>query len=65
MSKPIECPNCGYKFDYDEARVTEQQQMLAVLKAHGFSLRSMGRLMSLHPESVKYRLEKAKKGRKV
>lgn len=66
MSKPITCPNCGYSFDYKEAQITEEQEMIDVLFQHGYSLRAIGRVLGgMHPEAVKYRLQAIKRGKKV
>lgn len=61
----IECPNCGHIFTFDQARISEEQKMMMVLVGHGFSIRAVGRLTGLHPQSVKYRLSEAKKNRAV
>ena len=66
MSKPLQCPNCGHSFNYEDMRFSEEQQMIDVLVAHGFSLRAIGKTMgTMHPEAVKYRLKLMKQGKKV
>jgi len=56
----IVCPKCDHKFTWGEAAISEKQQAIVILAQHGFSLRGIGRMMNLAPESVSYRIKEAK-----
>ena len=57
----IMCPNCSHNFTWGESQISEQQKAILTLVDHQFSIRSIGRMMNLHPESVKYRIKEAKR----
>ena len=61
----ITCPNCDHQFSWGDAQVSEEQRAIYELSMHGHSIRAIGRMFNLHPESVRYRIEELKKNRLV
>lgn len=60
-SQKIVCPQCSHSFKWGDAQISEHQKAIIVLVNHGFSIRAIGKMMSLHPESVSYRIKEAKR----
>jgi len=58
-SQKITCPNCEHQFAWGDAAISEQQKAILILNAHGHSIRGIGRMMNLAPESVRYRIKEA------
>jgi len=61
----ITCPKCSHNFTWGDLQISEQQKAILVLVDHQFSIRAIGRMMSLHPESVSYRIKEAKRHKMV
>lgn len=61
ISQKITCPKCSHSFAWGDLQISEQQKAIIVLTEHGFSIRAVGRMMSLAPESVSYRIKEAKR----
>lgn len=61
----IVCPKCDYSFTWGEAKISEKQHAIIILAQHGFSIRGIGRMMNLAPESVTYRIKEAKRNKYV
>jgi len=64
-TQKITCPNCEHQFAWGDAAISEQQKAILVLNAHGHSIRSIGRMMHLAPESVRYRIKEANSNKHV
>lgn len=48
------CPYCGSKFTDEDVNKAKAGQAYYILNKHGMSLRAIGRLFDIHPETVKY-----------
>ena len=64
-SQKITCPKCSHNFTWGDSKISEEQKAILVLVDHQFSVRSIGRMMNLHPESVRYRVTEAKRHKMV
>ena len=64
MSK-IMCPNCEHQFDWGDAQVSEEQRAIYELHQHGHSIRAIGRMFKMHPESVRYRIKELNRNKYV
>lgn len=47
------------------AQISEEQKAIYTLHQHGYSIRSIGRMFSLAPESVRYRLKELNRNKYV
>lgn len=57
----MNCPHCGKRFNIKDVKQMQEQRkalMLQTLISQGFSLREIGKLFNMHPQSVKYWSEK-------
>lgn len=59
------CPHCGSRFTNEDVDRARAGQAYYILNKHGMSLRSIGRLFDMHPESVKYHMNKFEKMAKM
>jgi DNA-binding NarL/FixJ family response regulator len=59
------CPNCEHQFAWGDAQVSEEQRAIYELYQHGHSMRAIGRMFKLHPESVRYRIKELQKNKYV
>lgn len=64
-SQKITCPKCSHNFTWGDSQISSQQKAIIVLTEHGFSLRAIGKMMNLHPESVSYRIKEARRHKLV
>lgn len=64
MSK-ITCPNCEHQFAWGDAQVSEEQRAIYELYQHGHSIRAIGRMFKMHPESVRYRIKELNRNKYV
>jgi transposase-like protein len=64
-SQKITCPNCEHQFAWGDAQISEEQKAIYTLHQHGYSIRSIGRMFSLAPESVRYRLKELNRNKYV
>ncbi len=64
-SQKITCPKCDHQFAWGDAQVSEEQRAIYELYQHGHSIRAIGRMFKLHPESVKYRIKKLQRDKFV
>lgn len=58
------CPHCGVSYDTKDVADADSFKACYLLSEHGLSLRAIGRLMNLNPQSVKWRVEKYKERQK-
>jgi len=63
--KKITCPRCNHNFTWGDSQISEQQKAIIVLSNHQFSIRAIGKMMNLHPESISYRIRESKKNKYV
>ena len=59
------CPNCEHQFAWGDAQVSEEQRAIYELYQHGHSMRAIGRIFKLHPESVRYRIKELQRNKYV
>jgi len=64
-SQKIMCPNCEHQFAWGDAQVSEEQRAIYELYQHGHSMRAIGRMFKLHPESVRYRIKELQRNKYV
>ena len=64
-SQKITCPNCDHQFAWGDAQISEEQRAIYELHQHGHSIRAIGRMFGLAPESVRYRLNEIKRDKYV
>jgi len=64
MSK-IMCPNCEHQFAWGDAQASEEQRAIYELHQHGHSIRAIGRMFKMHPESVRYRIKELNRNKYV
>jgi hypothetical protein len=64
-SQKIVCPNCDHQFAWGDAQVSEEQKAIYVLHQHGYSIRSIGRMFNLAPESIRYRIKELNRNKYV
>ena len=64
MSK-ITCPSCDHQFAWGDAQISEEQRAIYELHQHGHSMRAIGRMFKMHPESVRYRLKELERNKYV
>jgi transposase len=55
------CPHCGSRFTNEDVDKAKAGQAYYILTKHGMSIRAVGRLFDMHPESVKYYIKKFEK----
>ena len=65
QSQKITCPNCDHQFAWGDAQVSEEQRAIYELHQHGHSIRAIGRMFKLAPESVRYRLKELQRNKFV
>jgi len=65
QSQKITCPNCDHQFAWGDAQVSEEQRAIYELYQHGHSIRAIGRMFKMHPESVRYRIKELNKNKYV
>lgn len=61
----IKCPRCDHQFAWGDAQVSEEQQAIYELYQHGHSMRAIGRMFKMHPESVRYRIKELNRNKFV
>jgi DNA-binding NarL/FixJ family response regulator len=64
-NQKIMCPNCNHQFAWGDAQVSEEQRAIYELSQHGHSIRAIGRMFKLHPESVRYRIKELQRNKYV
>lgn len=64
MSK-IKCPKCDHQFAWGDVQVSEEQRAIYELYQHGHSIRAIGRMFKMHPESVRYRIKELNRNKYV
>lgn len=64
-SQKITCPNCDHQFAWGDAQISEEQRAIYELHQHGHSIRAIGRMFGLAPESVRYRLKEVERNKYV
>lgn len=52
------CPHCGLSYDSKDTLEADSFKACYLLNKHGLSMRAIGRLMQLKPQSVKWRIDK-------
>lgn len=65
QSQKITCPNCDHQFAWGDAQVSEEQRAIYELYQHGHSIRAIGRMFKIHPESVRYRIKELNRNKYV
>lgn len=65
QSQKITCPNCDHQFAWGDAQVSEEQRAIYELYQHGHSIRAIGRMFKMHPESVRYRIKELNRNKYV
>jgi len=65
QSQKITCPKCDHQFAWGDAQVSEEQRAIYELHQHGHSIRAIGRMFKLAPESVRYRLKELQRNKFV
>lgn len=59
------CPHCGASFTNEDVDRAKAGKAYYILNKHGMSIRSIGRLFNVHPQSVKYHIGKFNKMSKM
>jgi DNA-binding NarL/FixJ family response regulator len=57
QSQKITCPKCDHQFAWGDAKISEEQRAIYELYMHGHSMRAIGRMFHLAPESIRYRIK--------
>jgi len=47
-SQKITCPNCEHQFAWGDAQISEEQKAIYTLHQHGYSIRSIGRMLRIN-----------------
>lgn len=61
MNKDYECPICGTLYDKDDTDNWAKTKALYLLNKHGWSLRDAAKVVGVHHQTVKNRIDRYKK----